>query len=92
MKRNGKMTNREEILIMRMHGELKKIIRLKQPSEAQALEILYDIYLENEEKTNDEILKLFVDVLRRGAHKYKKDVRERPGRKSTFERGLVKGM
>lgn len=76
----------------RMEEEMQKIMNLKRPQHHEAAEILFDLMEEYPDLSDDAIFLKFRLVLRRGHHKFSKEIKERRGRKSTFELGKVKGL
>ena len=81
-----------EYYMIRMEEEMQKIMNLKRPQMWEAAEILYDLMEEYPDISDDALFLKFRLVLRRGHHKFEKAIKERRGRKSTFELGKVKGM
>ena len=81
-----------EYYMARMQEEMNKIMVLKQPTFGEAAEILHDLMEEYPDISDDDLFLKFRLILRRGHHKFEKAIKERRGRKSTFEQGKVKGL
>jgi hypothetical protein len=85
------MNKSDEYYMARMEDELQKIMNLKRPELWEAAELLYDLFEEYPDLSDDQIFTKFRLLLRRGSHKFYDKIKERRGRKSTFERGMVGG-
>jgi len=86
-----RMRDNIQYMMARMEKELEKIMNLKRPRPDEAAELLYDLMEEYPDLTDDQLFTKFRLMLRRGDHRYHDKIVERRGRKSTFERGMVKG-
>ena len=83
------MNKSDEYYMARMQEEMEKIMNLKRPQMHEAADLLYDLFEEFPELSDDKIFLKFRLILRRGHHKYSTKIKERRGRKSSFELGKV---